>query len=125
MGRLKTVIENIYAEAPWSSNLTISNDGITFFYSILIGGASGGDCWGGEAQSYAETEQEDFLFLQIALLVAHPEIRLRDYLTIHGELSIYNESHNEYYGNHTEFKVYEMNMDKIERQLKDMGYAGY
>ena len=88
--------------------------------SWSLGGASGGNCWGGEATSFISDEQEpDFSDLYAILEQVCPDLsflrflRLKSDLIVHGKYRV-----SEYYGNYTDYATKSISLKALYEFIK-------
>ena len=80
----------------------------------IAGGAAGGNCWGDEAQYFTnETPPQDFLPLDKILMAAKPNISYLEYKNIERLIVEGSYGDREYYGNHTNYKTYSLDIRKL------------
>lgn len=119
--KLKELLEEMYMEYSWPQRLDYDETHDTFSFEYESGGAEGGNCWGDSASYYTKSVP-DFTVLQDLALKAYPDIALRTYLALYGSMSIEERTQYEYYGNHTEYRVYVLDMEKMKSILEDAGH---
>lgn len=122
--KLKELLEEMYMDYSWSrqmDRMDYDQNRDTFSFEYESGGAEGGNCWGDSA-SYYTRSVPDFTALQDLTLKVYPDISLRTYLALYGSMSIEERTQYEYYGNHTVYRVYVLDMNKMKSILKEAGY---
>lgn len=87
-----------------------------------VGGASGGSCWGDEAESYVGdiepepfTEFEDFL--------SENNVTLKDYQKIRNLMHHYSWSDCGYYGNYSDYECRYYKLEEVFKLLCKCGYS--
>ena len=122
-----TEIFNRHASTCYALNGYNRKEGTKYLYGrVEIGGARGGSCWGGRAQSYstgreasdAEIPEFDSLLEEIA-----PNITFLKYKilmnSIHWQTT--DDTSNDYYGNYTEYGYKYITCDQLYNDLIDAG----
>ena len=84
------------------------------------GGASGGNCWGDDAEYFSsDYSTQDFLPLEKILTLVKPDIAYLKVKEIERLITEDSETDYEYYGNHTRYDLYKLDI----RQLYDKLFA--
>lgn len=122
-----TEIFNRHASTCYALNRYNREEDTKYIYgSVEIGGASGGSCWGGTAQSYstgrdasdAEVPNFDSLLEEIA-----PEITFLKYKNLIHQITwqTTDDYSNDYYGNYTEYGYKYITCDQLYNDLINAG----
>lgn len=89
-----------------------------------IGGMTGGDCWGGNANSFVSADSEpDYCGLDELLLEVAPSTTFLQYKKILSCEKEYEYTDHEYYGNYTEYKVKYILIKDLYDILKKFGHV--
>lgn len=94
-------------------------DGFSIQYDKIIqkhitGGAEGGNCWGDEAKQFTNTKApQGFIPLDRILTAVKPEISFLKYKEIEELIVVDSGSEYEYYGNHTNYDTYTLDIEKL------------
>jgi hypothetical protein len=80
-----------------------------------VGGASGGNCWGGEAHSYWNDNPEipDFAALDNLLAEICPTITYLQFRKLEKLIESDSYTESEYYGNYTEYSIRKLSFEKL------------
>lgn len=85
-----------------------------------VSGAQGGSCWGGEPQSYTnDGPRPEFTNLDKFLEQVCPTISFLQYRRILSMVKTKIDSHNEYYGNYTNYEIKQLSIVELYEYLKD------
>ena len=89
----------------------------------LIGGATGGNCWGDEATPisiYDLEDEKEFTQLDNFLEIYYPEISFLDYKKIMKKVNLKEKSYSEYYGNYRQYKYKAIKKEDLIDVLSDI-----
>lgn len=85
-----------------------------------VSGAQGGSCWGDESRSYVNNEpRPEFKNLDKFLEQICPTISFLQYKRILSMVKTKIDSHNEYYGNYTNYEIKQLSIIELYEYLKD------
>ena len=80
----------------------------------ITGGAEGGNCWGDEARRFHNYNSvQPFLPLDNILKAVNPEISYLKYKEIESLIVSDEENEYEYYGNHTNYDIFVLDIRKL------------
>ena|SRR5215217_3540414 len=80
----------------------------------VSGGAQGGNCWGNEAQYFTNSSSaQEFLPLDKILTQVNPQISYLQYREIQKLIVEGSKHESEYYGNHTDYTTYTLDIRKL------------
>lgn len=88
-----------------------------------IGGATGGNCWGNEAQEYkinTNVSQLDGLIIFLNTVV--PEFKLKDYPKILCLIETDTFTRSEYYGNYKEYTQRRISVPSLIKTIEECGH---
>lgn len=90
--------------------------------SWVVGGLTGGNCWGGEADMPVTADEEPDGDLDEFLTLICPDLTFMQYrrLMKSDVLEYETKSQSEYYGNYTDYRYRTINLDKLYQALKDI-----
>lgn len=84
----------------------------------VSGGASGGNCWGSEAEHFSNNKPpQEFLPLEKILTAVNPEITYLKYREIHSLIREGSDCDREYYGNYTDYITFSLDTKKLYNAL--------
>lgn len=112
-----------YKSPYYSSGVDLKDKSFEGFISEpwLVGGASGGNCWGDEANHGVTAEDPNELTdLDKFLEEEMPEITFIQYKKILPLIQYQEYTVNEYYGNYNEYKVAYLSFEKLAEVLADI-----
>lgn len=91
----------------------------------ITGGDWGGNCWSDERTGYGpDPEQEpEFTELDVILEKIAPSISFIQYKLLMSKVVYDSHTEYEYYGNHTQYGIKEINIDDVWNFLKEKGYV--
>lgn len=82
--------------------------------SWVVGGLTGGSCWGSNAdQSVTAEEEPDFNQLDLFLEKYYPKITFLQYKKLAALVKVKEFTVGEYYGNYTEYRLFYVSFDDI------------
>ncbi len=112
----------LYGYRP-DDNPNAANENNAFFSdSWRVGGLTGGNCWGGEADEPVETEEEAPLTLLDSFLETYfPTITFLQYRKLLALVQKKTFRSYEYYGNYTEYRISYIKFDELAQCLSDIG----
>ena len=91
------------------------------YKATLVGGYSGGNCWGDSAMPFtAEDKDEDWVALDLVLEHLKPSITYLQYKKITKLIHSNTETHREYYGNSDDYLVEYIVLSELEKFLEDL-----
>lgn len=94
-------------------SFTINSDNI-IIQEHISSGASGGNCWGDDAQHFSNSKSaQEFIPLDRILKTACPNISYLKYKEIQSLIKEEYREDSEYYGNYTEYEVYKLNIKEL------------
>lgn len=83
-----------------------------------IGGSRGGSCWGGISDGYTRSDAPDgYGFLDVIIENMFPNTSFIAYRKIVAALETHEETHYEYYGNYTTYRVRWIRMEQLHKLL--------
>jgi hypothetical protein len=89
-----------------------------------IGGVTGGNCWGGEAnESVSAHDEPEYGGLDDLLLEIAPNITFLQYKKILSCEERYEYTDHEYYGNYTEYRVKYISINALYNILNTFGHV--
>ena len=96
---------------------------LTGFYAIWeTGGRDGGNCWGGEAQSYVSDQKPQTLEALDEFLEKHfPNITFLQYKRLLRKTTEFEYTKSEYYGNHINYAGLFLSFDDLRDTMSEMG----
>jgi hypothetical protein len=88
--------------------------------SWVIGGMTGGDCWGSEAdQAVTASEPEELTLLEEFLEQKMPKLSFLDYKKLRKLIKSEEWGRGEYYGNYYKYKCYYITFEDIANCLSE------
>lgn len=104
-------VDKTYGGYGWKQ---IAKRGYTLQLKWLIGGASGGSCWGDEPSPTNGEPEPEFEELDKVLEALAPNISFLKYRKLGRELFVLNEhTETEYYGNYYEYATKSVSLEKL------------
>ncbi len=87
-----------------------------------MGGASGGNCWGDDAEYFEGDEKPDFVVLEKALMKIVPTLSFLHFKEIERNITSSSKSDYEYYGNYQDWEINFIPLSTIYKVLEKLGY---
>ena len=117
--RLSNYTDNIYLNQARQFNKKPNTPG--FYDDWTVGGVTGGNCWGGEPNEPISADKEPELEgLDQFLTKICPEISFLLYKSLIKNIQFYDYSYNEYYGNHTQYRVKCVSLKDLYKDLIEL-----
>ena len=123
----KEIIEEINSKCPYGQGIFVQPTMIpvdikepVIYRRFETGGMRGGSCWGTKPDYYeSDEENEDFVALDLTLEKLMPDITYLKYKKISKLIHTNKETHHEYYGNSTDYKVEYIILSELEEFLEE------
>lgn len=98
-------------------SFTINSEDIIIQEHVSCG-ASGGNCWGNDAQHFSNSKSaQEFIPLDRILKSSCPNISYLKYKEIQSMIKEDYRTDREYYGNYTEYEVYKLDIKELYNWL--------
>jgi hypothetical protein len=88
------------------------------YHSSVVGGASGGSCWGTEAETFYSGTIEKFDELENVIAEFAPDTRISDLVEIRKLVKTISWTESEYYGNYSEYTAEYISIKELYDYLK-------
>lgn len=105
-------IKEINSKCPYNQGIFVQPYGIpenvkepVIYQRYELGGYSGGNCWGDEAQPYTADPPENWVVFDYVFELIKPEITYLQFRKVENQVKKLSDSQWEYYGNSTSYEV--------------------
>lgn len=91
-----------------------------FYIKWIIGGRTGGSCWGGELHSMHGEAEPNFTELDEYLEENHPSLTFLQYKRLANLIQEAETTEKEYYGNCTNYKIKYIFVDEVDAFIREL-----